>query len=216
MQGISAAEYLDPHLPAGLRVVETPLLRATPESLEGYGEIVRDPSAHRIEIVTWPAPGWRKLDPGTGNEGGTTEGVFACDWRDGVLRGRNEAVGGDYVLGYRDPPGEAPARASDGRVLLWHANYHPDGGQLFWPLDGAAFVVPAALPGDDVRPEHFRTFWSDGSFGIYIHPGIWHEGVFPVGAAGRFFDKQGKVHARISVDFAREFGVLLAAPLRAP
>jgi ureidoglycolate lyase len=214
MQGVSAAEYLDPQLPPGLRFLDVPLIEATAETLRGYGEIVRDPASHRIEIVKWPAPGWRKLDPGTGDEGGTTEGVFACDWREGVLRGRNEAVGGDYVLGYRDPPGVAAPRRSEDRVLLWHANYHPDGGQLFWPLDGAPFVVPVAPPGDDVRPEQFVAFRSDGSFGIYIHPGIWHEGAFPVAPRGRFFDKQGRVHARISVDFAREFGVLLAVPLR--
>jgi hypothetical protein len=40
-----------------------------------------------------------------------------------------------------------------------------------------------------------------------------HEGVFPVTATGRFFDKQGKVHARVSCDLAREHGVLLAVPL---
>ena len=99
------------------------------------------------------------------------------------------------------------------RVLLWHCNYHPDGGQLFWPLDGKPFVVPVAKPGDDLEPEAFVAFWSDGSFGIYIHPGVWHEGVFPVTSAGRFFDKQGKVHARVSCDLAGEFGVLLSVPL---
>jgi ureidoglycolate hydrolase len=98
-------------------------------------------------------------------------------------------------------------------VLLWHANYHPDGGQLFYPLDGQPFVVPLALPGDDVRPEDFVAFWFDGSKGLYIHPDIWHEGVFPP-RAGRFYDKQGKVHARVSVDFAREFHCLLRVPLQ--
>jgi len=214
MEGITAARYLDPQLPPGLRLVAVPLVEATAEALHGYGEIVRDPAAHPIEIVAWPVRGRRPLDPGTGNEAGTTEGVFACAWRDGVLHGRNEAVAGEYVLGYRDPPGPAAPRRSGDRVLLWHANYHPDGGQLFWPLDGRPFVVPAALPGDDVSPDQFVAFRSDGSFGIYIHPSIWHEGAFAVGEAGRFFDRQGRVHARISVDFAREFGVLLDVPLR--
>jgi ureidoglycolate hydrolase len=101
-----------------------------------------------------------------------------------------------------------------GRVLLWHCNYHPDGGQLFWPLDGKPFVVPVAPPGDDVKPEDFVAFWSDGAHGIYIRPDIWHEGPFPTGpTGGRYFDKQGKVHARISCDIAREFGVFLGVPL---
>ena len=40
--------------------------------------------------------------------------------------------------------------------------------------------------------------------------------VFVLDDGGRFFDKQGKVHARISVDFANEFGCLLKIPLRRP
>jgi hypothetical protein len=93
-------------------------------------------------------------------------------------------------------------RGSDrSRVLLWHANYHPDGGQLFFPLDATPFVVPLALPGDDLKPEQFVSFYFDGSCGLYINPDIWHEGVFPLAERGRFFDKQGKAHARISTDF---------------
>ncbi len=207
-----------PVIPPNLRIVDVPLIRATPQSMKGYGEIVRDRRTHKIEIVPWPVRGSRKLDPGTGDEGGTTEGTFACEWQGNELIGRNEAVGGHYVLGYRDPPGRVPApgsggSASTGRVLLWHCNYHPDGGQFFFPVDGKPFVVPVAPPGEDVKPEDFVAFWSDGSFGIYIHPDIWHEGPFPVNESGRFHDKQGKVHARISCDLPREFGVLLAVPL---
>jgi hypothetical protein len=196
-------DYLNPRIPAGSRLVDVPLVRATDESIEGYGEIARTRD-HRIEIVPWPLAGWRRLDAGTGVEGGTTEGIFACEWRGNELIGRNEAVGGHYVIGFRERPEEARkgvALAAD-RVLLWHCNYHPDGGQLFFPLDGKPFVVPVARPGDDLRPEDFIALWSDGSFGIYIHPGIWHEGVFPVTPAGRFFDRQGRVHARVSCDLA--------------
>ena len=211
----TAAEYLSPGIPAGMRVLDVPVIAATAESLKGYGEIVHDPRTHPVEIVPWPLSGWRKLDEGTGNEGGTTEGIFACEWNGNELVGRNEAVGGHYVLGFRDPPGAAKAGAAlrQDRVLLWHCNYHPDGGQFFWPLDGRPFIVPAALPGDDLRPETFVAFWSDGSHGIYLHPNIWHEGPFPVTPAGRFFDKQSKVHGRVSCDLAREFGVLLGVPL---
>lgn len=214
-------DYLNPQLPHGLNLLDVPVVAATAQSLKGYGEIVRSPQRHRVEIVPWPLPGWRRLDAGTGIEGGTTEGTFVCHWQGNRLLGRNEAVDGHYVIGFRDPPdapgepsGAAPSAAPQSRVLLWHCNYHPDGGQLFWPLDGQPFVVPAALPGDDLRPESFVAFRSDGSFGIYIHPGIWHEGPFPVGPSGRFFDKQGKVHARVSCDIANEFGVLLNVALR--
>ena len=96
---------------------------------------------------------------------------------------------------------------------MWHANYHPDGGQLFFPLSPAPFVVPLALPGDDVTPEDFVCFRFDGTKGLYIHPNIWHEGAFACAGQQRFLDRQGRVHARVSVDFPREFGVLLEVPV---
>ncbi len=73
--------------------------------------------------------------------------------------------------------------------------------------------MPLALPGDDVEPAQFVCFRFDGSRGLYIHPNIWHEGVFTTAGTQRFFDQQGAVHARVSVDFAREFGCLLEAPI---
>jgi hypothetical protein len=65
-----------------------------------------------------------------------------------------------------------------------------------------------------VCPENFVCFRCDGTCGLYIHPDIWHEGAFTCAGAQRFHDRQGAVHARVSVDFAREFGCLLEAPLR--
>jgi hypothetical protein len=53
------------------------------------------------------------------------------------------------------------------RALVWRANYHPDGGQLFYPLHGEGFIVPLALPGDDVTPEQFVSFYCDGKAGLY-------------------------------------------------
>ena len=208
-------DYLNPTIPAGLKLLDVPLIRANRDTIKGYGEIVRDPKKHKIEIVPWPLTGSRRLDAGTGIEGGTTEGVFACEWRGNELIGRNEAVGGHYVIGFRDLPEKVlpgVALAQD-RVLLWHCNYHPDGGQFFWPVDGKPFVVPAGPPGEDPDLSKFVAFWSDGSFGIYLHPDVWHEGPFPTAPSGRFFDKQGKVHGRISCDLKSEFGVMLAVPL---
>jgi hypothetical protein len=75
--------------------------------------------------------------------------------------------------------------------------------------------VPLALPGDDVTPDDFVAFWFDGTKGLYLHPNVWHDGVYPVGDKGSFFDRQGKVHARVSVNFPAEFGCYIAAPLKA-
>lgn len=200
-----------------LPVFDLKLVEGTAQSLKGYGEIVDDPKTHRIEIVRWPAQGWRPVDLNSGDEGGTTEGVFACQWAGDVLRAQNHAVGGDYVLGWSRVPTDAAEdrqTAPRERALLWRANYHPDGGQMFFPLDPGPFVVPLALPGDDVKPEDFVAFWFDGSKGLYIHPNIWHDGVFPVNDQGRFFDRQGRVHARVSVSFPKEFGCYIGAPLK--
>ena len=210
-----APDYLNPALPAGLRRVRMPVVAATAESLAGYGRPIDDPYQHRIEIVRWPAQGWRPVDDDSGDEGGTTQGVFVSEWRGDILFGRNDAVGGHYILAYADEPTRADEshRRPPERMLLWHCNYHPDGGQLFFPLDRAPFFVPLALPGDDVQPEHFVCFRFDGTQGLYIHPNVWHEGVFAQSGTQRFFDQQGAVHARVSVDFAREFECLLEAPL---
>ncbi len=193
-----------------------PVVDATPESLQGYGWLVDDPAQCKVEIVRWPAAGWRPVDADTGDEAGTTQGVFASEWQGDILYGRNDAVGGHYILAYAELPERADTthRRDPARMMLWHANYHPDGGQLFFPLEQKPFMVPLALPGDDVTPEQFVCFRFDGRQGLCIHPNIWHEGVFGVSGLQRFHDVQGAVHARVSVDFAREFGCLVAADIR--
>lgn len=208
-------DYLNPDLPTGLSWVTMPVIQATAENLSGYGRLVEDPQRETIEIVRWPAQGWRPVDLDSGDEGGTTEGVFLSAWQGDILYGRNEAVDGHYILAYAVDPAEARLdhQRPPARMLLWHANYHPDGGQMFYPLEQKPFFVPLALPGDDVRPEQFVCFRFDGTQGLYIHPNIWHDGVFTLAGQQRFLDRQGAVHARVSVDFAREFGCLMHAPL---
>ncbi len=214
---MNAPDYLNPNIPANMKRVSIPVVDATNESLNGYGYIVESPDDFKVEIVRWPAKGWRPVDSDTGNEAGTTQGVFISEWNGDILYGRNEAVGGHYILGYSVEPGDARDDHTElpKRLLLWHANYHPDGGQLFFPLDNRPFIVPLALPGDDIRPEQFVCFRFSGSHGLYIHPDVWHEGVFALSETQRFFDKQGAVHARVSVDFPREFACLLEVNLEA-
>ena len=208
-------DYLNPALPANLARVRMPVVEATVQTLEGYGRLIEDPEKCKIEIVRWRASGWRAVDEDSGDEGGTTAGVFVSEWQGDVLFGRNEAVNGEYILAYGTEPGMADRthRRDPERILLWHANYHPDGGQLFFPLEREPFVVPLALRGNDVRPQDFVCFRFDGGQGLYIHPNTWHEGVFSLRGTRRFLDRQGAVHARVSIDFAREFGCLLEALL---
>ncbi|WP_350333588.1 ureidoglycolate lyase [Coralliovum pocilloporae] len=199
-----------------LELFRVPLVKATDESVREYGYLVDDPDNFEIEIVRWPAQGWRPVDDGTGDEAGWVEGTFHGEWKGDILYGVNEAVNGNYVLGWSTDPQKASDKEQTvprDQVLLWHMNYHPDGGQMFYPLDNKPFVVPVALPGDDLTPDKVIAFWCDGSRGLYIHPNIWHEGIFPVHDRQRFQDRQGRVHARVSCDIGREFGVYLSVPL---
>ena len=209
------------HIPStGVRRIhETPLVAASTESLAGYGRLVDNPREFPIEIVPWPAQGWRAIDKNTGDQGGVTEGLFEFKWRGETLYARNHAVGDSYLFGWSNWPEEAaaepPARPRE-RALIWRANYHPDGGQLFYPLKGQSFVVPLALPGDDVTPEKFVSFWCDGRSALYLHPNVWHGAIVPLDDEAEFLDRQGRVHARVSVNFVTEFGCYLGAPLRRP
>jgi hypothetical protein len=201
------------------RVQETPLVAASAAALEGYGCLVEDPKSFAIEIVPWPAQGRRPIDANTGNQGGIAEGIFEFSWQGETLYARNNAVGDSYLFGWSDWPEQATAHGKGKtreRALIWRANYHPDGGQLFYPIDGKSFVVPLALPGDEVTPEQFVTFWCDGSRGLYIHPNVWHGAVVPHADEAQLLDRQGKVHARVSVDFVKEFGCYLGASLARP
>ena len=199
---------------------EIPLIKATNESLRGYGYLIDSYENSDIEIITWPKQGWREIDKGTGNEGGATEGSFDTWWDGSTLYGQNNAVqhkseyevNGKYILGYSSLPDTLTKNQkyiSPKKMYIWHANYHPDGGQLFFPTKPGAFISPLALPGDDIKVEDFKAFYFDGSKGLYIHPNIWHEGVFPIDEKNSFMGKQGKVHARVSIDLKKEFNKYL-------
>ena len=208
-------DYLNPEISPNLKRVTIPIVDATPETLEGYGQLVSDPNNIDVEIVRWPAQGSRPVDTDSGDEGGTTEGVFISEWKGDVLFGRNDAVGGNYVLGYGTEPADAKEDHNEkpDTLLIWHANYHPDGGQLFFPQVNEPYLSPLAKPGDDVQPEDFVCFRFQGNQGLYIHPNVWHEGIFAIEGQHRCFDKQGAVHARVSVHFPKEFDCLLEVKL---
>ena len=205
---------------SSLEAIEIPLIKATNESLKGYGYLIDNYEKSEVEIVTWPKQGWREIDKGTGNEGGSTEGSFDTWWEGSTMWGQKKAVqqknndyevDGKYVLGHALPPDNEPILEykTPEHIYIWHVNYHPDGGQLFYPSAKTPFISPLALPGDDVQVGDFKAFYFDGSQGLYIHPNIWHEGVFPINQKSSFMGKQGKVHARVSIDFKKEFNKYL-------
>jgi ureidoglycolate lyase len=219
IKAVSTATLSYPPTTGVRRVCAAPLVAATDASLAGYGCLVDDPRGFEIEITPWPAQGWRPIDPNTGDQGGVTQGLFEFAWRGQTLYATNHAVRDTYLFGWSTWPEEAAAEgppAPRRRALVWRANYHPDGGQLVYPVNGESFVVPLALPGDDVTPQSFTAFHCDGAKGLYIRPYVWHGAFVPHADTATFLDRQGRVHARVSVDFAKEFGCYLELPLTAP
>lgn len=199
-----------------VRTHRVPLVVATDSALRGVGHRVWDFADSDVTIVTWPASGWRPIVAGTGNEGGVVQDDFRMSRRGEVQHATNLAVGRSYVTGwYADPATASESRepVDTTRIYTHEANYHPDGGQVFYPRDRAPFVALLARPGDDIRPDDFVAYYCDGSFGIHIDPGVWHQPVFPIGAASSFDNKQGRVHACVAVDFVTEFGCYLEVPL---
>ena len=199
------------------RAHRLPVIRATAESLKGYGRIVDDYDAAAVDIVQWPARDWRPVDAGTGDQGGIVEGTYDVWWQGEVLYGRNHAVDDAYLFGWCVDPNVASEKREvrPAELFFWHANYHPDGGQIFYPRERKPYIVPLALPGDDVRPEDFLGFYCDG-FGVHVDANVWHEAPFPLQGKSSFKDKQGAVHARVSCNFAREFGTYCQIALREP
>jgi hypothetical protein len=150
----------------------------------------------------------------TSNQGGTTEGVFVSEWRGDVLFGSNEAVGGEYILAYATSRPGRPDRTAGTRTNPALARQLPPRRRPA-VLPARSRAVSRAARASRRRREagDFICFRFDGRQGVYVHPNVWHEGVFGVRGAQRFFDKQGAVHAEVSLDFAREFGCLLEAPV---
>lgn len=204
-------------------IIYTKGIRATAESLEGYGRIVPLDSYknEHIKIATWPQQGWRPIQKGTGNEGGTVDGYFKMFWKGNRLYAQNNAVGRKYLTGWSTYPTmasslEAVSEEERDYLVTFEANYHPDGEQMFIPQQQKPFVALLALPGDDVTPDDFVAFYCDGSFGIVINVGVWHQPLFCIKDSMDFYDKQGKVHACVAINFQEEWDAYIGVPLFEP
>ena len=43
--------------------IEIPLIKATAETLDGLGKLITSTEDCAVEIVQWPGPGWRPVEP---------------------------------------------------------------------------------------------------------------------------------------------------------
>jgi hypothetical protein len=152
-------DYLNPQLPPDLALVRMPFVPATPASLAGFGRLVDDAKQCAVEIVRWPAQGRRPVDADTGDQGGTTAGVFVSEWQGDILRPQR---GGGRPL----PPrlwlsaAACPHRPrADAAPHAAVACQLPSGWRpAVFPLGRRPFYVPLALPGDEVTSQNFVCF----------------------------------------------------------
>ena len=84
---------------------------------------------------------------------------------------------------YLDGLGTVPEKASHedrlaggsgDEIYLWMSDYHPDGAQMFWPLEPVPFVVNLGMSchGDDIKPQQMKAFYIPKGKGVYFHPGV--------------------------------------------
>ena len=98
-------DYLNPALPAGLSRVRMPGVDATDEALRGYGRLVDDAEACRVEIVRWPA----RIRRGSVSQ----QVMTSMDWLP-TLSGASGAYDGENLMGVLT--GTEPVRP---RKLFW-------------------------------------------------------------------------------------------------
>ena len=215
-QTIQGTQEFIPRSLAEVGVYNVEVMVATNDTLGDLGFLVDDFDAAEVQIVQWPQQGHRAVLAGTGLGGGITEGDFEMHWDGQMVRSHNHAVNGKYITGWSCDPTQASSekkREQTEFLYTFEANYHPDGGQVFYPADNKPFVALLAPAGDDIKPADFKAYYFDGSKGIHINAGIWHQPLFPVGDSQIFKDKQGAVHACVACNFVEEFGVYFKVPL---
>jgi len=150
------------------------------------------------------------------------EGDFRVRWVGDIMYGDNLTVGVSFKVGY--PCARRTSDGSSDHILVREVNYHPDGGQVFFPPSGGRpfiFLLARADVGDDVRPEHFQAFYFDGTIGFHIAPGVWHfvPYIQPPSSSDEkaemvFNNKQSSVYACVPADTVKEFGVYLKVPMK--
>jgi hypothetical protein len=102
-----------------------------------------------FEIVQWPRPGWRPLDPHTGDEAGTTEGNFDVKWSGDYFVAENLAIASVNNV-YLDGLGAPPELASRSEPAAG------DGSHIYCAHTHAPRMCRVPVPPPNRRPTtHF-------------------------------------------------------------
>ena len=216
MSGHADYSLFNYKIPDNIKIYEVPIIIANKDNLKGYCNIVCDYENTVVINVKWPKnDGWRKLYENTGDQAVDTEGMFDFYYDDIYSKAINHSVpNGSYITGIipssekQNNDNEIPTH-----IYTREANYHPDGGQIIYPIDKKPFMLLLSKESDDIYPENFVCFLCDGSFGLQILPNVWHQPAYPLNNNSTFKNKQCSVHGCVSVDTIKEFNTLLKVNL---
>jgi len=192
---------------------QVPLIPLNEETAAGLGVLIRSIDEAEIAQRPWNPYGSRPVT--SGGHGETVEGPFDIFWKGEMMFSQNNAVNRRDLLGWHVDPSEAredrqPVDRT--RLLVDEVNYHDDGGQAFI-APGVPTVFLLAPPGDDVTPDQFRAIYSDGTYGMNMHPGVWHTAPLCLTEHATYDNRQGSIHATVGLWARDEWGLLLDVPL---
>ena len=190
-----------------------PLLALDGDTAAGLGTLISSINEAEIEQRAWNPYGSRPVT--SGGHGATVEGPFDIYWRGEMMFSENSAVGRTDLLGWRVDPSLASEKREPvdrDRLLVDEVNYHDDGGQAFIAL-GIPTVFLLAPPGDDITPDKFVAIYSDGTYGMNMHPGTWHTAPLPLAERATYDNRQGSIYATVGLWAREEWGLLLDVPL---
>jgi ureidoglycolate lyase/seryl-tRNA synthetase len=201
-------------------VIFLPTVIATNKSLETMGKLVSNFDEEECKLVSWPRnSNERPLMANTGHSP-IMEDSFKIWWKDDMAHGHNLGLGNaPYDVGRMAPFDQS-------YLLTREINYHPDGSQIFFPKSQKPFLMVLGVPGDEIvwKPNNvlkikgyipckFVTFYFDGTQGVHLYPGTWHQPPIPLTDSLEFFNKQAKTHACVGYDILKEdkkwFGIHL-------
>lgn len=191
---------------------EVPLKKPNSKNLQGLGVVFTEFENAKIELCKWPTSGKRPLIS-KGGYGTVLEEEFRVYWQGATVlsAGHQNARGGVTGKIVSDP------ETNSKYVLVNWLSAHLDAGEAFISKNGEPGIFLFAPPKEDVKPEDFVAFYSDGSSGISIHPGVWH--TTPISLCEKevvYKRKQGSIYATIDCVLTKEHNTWLKIPLSQP
>ncbi|MBL6448697.1 ureidoglycolate lyase [Fulvivirga sp. 29W222] len=187
--------YPQPIISSKLFWQETPIEIATDKNIAPFGVLVDDYQEYK-----------EKPD--------SSGSVFNFWWKGNSIYSEDESKNDRTLLGWSVVPEETEgADLNRAQALLWNACQYPDAGQLYYPLRGEDYIIVLAESHSDIKPNHFRSFHITGGKGIYIHPGIWQEGIIPLNERASFYIQRDTENQKC-INFTEDMGSFLVIPLK--